>query len=123
MWVDPHSFFRPCPDPEVTDRECQVNLTAGPVDPAAACPWSAALQDQLSGKFAAVAQSHLEWMCSNWTRSYPAGQPRESYPWTALGYTYDWGAQDFRGESEFVLPADTPVVIESITPMDVYCSP
>jgi hypothetical protein len=122
MWVDPHTFFRPCPDPEVNDHECQVNLTAGPVDTSSPCPWSAALQDQLSGRFAAVVQSQLEWMCSNWTGSYPPGEPRKSYPWTALGYTYDWGARDFHGESEFVAPKGTPVVVESITPTDAYCA-
>lgn len=122
MWVDPRTFFRPCPDPEITDRECGVNLTAGPVETSGSCPWSAALQGQLSARFVTVSQEQLDWMCSNWTRSYPAGEPRKSYPWTALGYTYDWGAEGFRGESEFVLPANTPVTIESITPTDVYCA-
>ena len=64
-----------------------MNLTAGTVDTSASCPWNAALTDQLSGKFVTVAQSQIEWMCSNWTSSYPAGEPRKSYPWTALGYT------------------------------------
>ena len=123
MWIDPHTFFRPCPDPEINDAECQVNLTAGPVDTAAPCPWAAALIDQLSGKFVTVAQSQLEWTCSNWTSSYPPGEPRKSYPWTALGYTYDWGGKDFYGESEFVAFKDTPVVIESITTTDAYCAP
>jgi hypothetical protein len=123
MWVDPHTFFRPCPDPEVNDAECQVNLTAGPVDTSASCPWSAAREDQLSGNFVTVSESHLDWMCSNWTSTYPPGEPRKSYPWTALGYTYDWGEENHRGESEFVLPANTPVVVESVTPMDVYCAP
>lgn len=123
MWVDPKMFFRPCPDPEITDHECEVNLTRGSVDRSASCPWSAALQQQLSGQFVLVAENHLDWMCSNWTSSYPPDNPRQSYPWTALGYTYDWGGTDFYGESEFVLPAKTPVVIESITPTDVYCAP
>jgi hypothetical protein len=123
MWVDPRTFFRPCPDPEVTDRECQVNLTAGPVDETSSCPWSAALEGQLSARFVTVAEGQLDWMCANWTSSYPPGEPRKSYPWTALGYTYDWGEPDFRGESEFILPAGTPVVIESVTPTDAYCAP
>lgn len=123
MWVDPHAFFRPCPDPEINDAECQVNLTAGPVETSAPCPWNAAFQDQLSGAFVTVSEDHLKWMCSNWTSTYPPGEPRKSYPWTALGYTYDWGSKTRRGESEFVLPPNTPVVIESVTPMDAYCAP
>src|SRR4030095_11133799 len=27
VWIDPKDFFRPCADPEVTDRECTLNLT------------------------------------------------------------------------------------------------
>lgn len=123
MWVDPHKLFRPCPDPEINDAECQVNLTAGPVDTSAPCPWNAALQDQLSGGFVTVSGDHLEWMCSNWQGTYKPGEPRKSYPWTALGYTYDWGSKTHRGESEFVLPPNTPVVIESVTPTDAYCAP
>ena len=99
MWVDPHAFFRPCPDPETTDGTCQVNLTDGLVDTSGACPWSAALADQVSGRFVEVAETQLDWMCSNWASSYPPGEPRKSYPWTALGYTYDWGKPDGRGES------------------------
>jgi hypothetical protein len=122
MWVDPQDFFRPCPDPEVNDRECQVNLTTGPVDTSAPCPWSAALAGQLSGKFVSVVQSQIEWMCSNWTSTYPPGEPRKSYPWTALGYTYDWGTKSFYGESEFVLPPGGTVTVQSVTPTDTYCS-
>jgi hypothetical protein len=122
MWIDPHTFFRPCPDPEINDQECQVNLTAGPVNTSAPCPWSDALTDQLSGVFVKVSGDHLKWMCSNWQSSYK-DDPRQSYPWTALGYTYDWGAKDFHGESEFVAPANTKVVIESVTVAEDYCTP
>jgi hypothetical protein len=127
MWIDPHTFFRPCPDPEINDRECQVNLTAGPVNTSASCPWSDALTDQLSGAFVKVSQDplkwdHLKWMCSNWESSYQP-DPHKSFPWTALGYTYDWGAKDFHGESEFVAPANTQVVIQSVTLTDDYCTP
>lgn len=122
MWVDPRDVFRPCPDPEINDQECQVNLTAGLVDQSSSCPWSAALQGQVSGRFVAVVQSQIEWMCSNWASSYPPNEPRKSFPWTALGYTYDWGAQSFYGESEFVIPPDTTVTVQSITPMDQYCA-
>ncbi len=122
MWVDPRTVFRPCPDPEITDRECQVNLTAGKAASPPSCPWSAALAGQVSGAFVTVTQKHLDWMCANWIKSYP-GDPRKSYPWTALGYTYDWGGgQDFYGESEFVIPSGTRVVIESVTPTDAYCA-
>jgi hypothetical protein len=124
MWVDPADFFRPCPDPEINDRECQVNLTAGPVDRSSDCPWSAARERQLAAKFATVSAAHLDWMCSNWTSSYPPGKPRQSYPWTALGYTYDWSSASpgHVGESEFVAPQGTPVVVRRVVPTAEYCA-
>lgn len=122
MWVDPEDFFRPCPDPEIIDHECVVDLTPKPVDQGSSCPWADALQEQVSGEFVDVTQAHLQWMCSNWTGSYLPDKPRESYPWTALGYTWDWGSKNPRGESEYVVPAGTAVTVQSVTPTDPYCA-
>jgi hypothetical protein len=41
---------------------------------------------------------------------------------TGLGYTYDWGRPDPVGQSEFVVPRGTTVVIESITATAEYCA-
>lgn len=30
LWVAPRDMFRPCPDPEITDRECQAEFPDGP---------------------------------------------------------------------------------------------
>jgi hypothetical protein len=38
MWIDPKDFFRPCADPEITDRECTLNLTVQESSPGQ-CPW------------------------------------------------------------------------------------
>lgn len=118
MWVDPRTLFRPCPDPEITDRECQVSLDGEPADRTGGCPWT---KDQLSGSFVQVSDDHLSWMCKNWKTSY-TGDPKTSYPWTGLGYTFDW--KDLRhpqGQSEFVLPPGTTVWIESISTSAEYC--
>lgn len=118
MWVDPKTFFRPCPDPEITDRECQVSLDGEPVDRTAPCPWSA---DQLSGAFVRVSDDHLLWMCNNWRSTY-TGDPQTSYPWTALGYTFDWGdLLHPQGQSEFVVPPGATVWIEGISTAAEYC--
>ena len=119
LWIDPEDFFRPCADPEVTDRECTLNLTADR-SPRDACPWAGSFQGQVSSTWVTVTQSHLDWMCTNWTGSY---QPKEGppYPWTGLGYTWDWGQPNPVGQSEFVAPQGTTVVIESVTPTAEYC--
>lgn len=135
MWIDPHDVFRPCPDPEITDHECQVGLGVDSAGESAPCPWAGFVSPttpatfgdrfdaQLSQAFVTVADAHLQWMCSNWVGAYPAGDPRKGYPWTALGYTYDWGdPDDHVGASEFVAPARTPVVIASVTLTEEYCT-
>jgi hypothetical protein len=126
VWVKPASFFRPCADPEITDGECEVNLTMGSPSVDGTCPWASSFAGQTSKQFVAVAESHLSWMCSNWTSTY-TNDPAKSYPWTALGYTYDWGtlgkSHGYVGESEFVLPKNGTVTIAFVTPNNTYCRP
>lgn len=119
MWVDPKDFFRPCADPEIIDRECTLNLTIGEA-PEGQCPWVASFTDQVSARWVSVTQEHLDWMCGNWSKSFPA-DPRKGYPWTGLGYTYDWGKPNPVGQSEFVAPEGTTVLIESVTGTEEYC--
>jgi hypothetical protein len=119
MWVHPRDLFRPCADPEVTDRECTLNLTTQP-SPGDGCPWAGAYQAQTSARWVAVTPEHLDWMCDNWRQAFPA-DPRTGYPWTGLGYTYDWGQPDPVGQSEFVAPRGTTVLVESVTGTDEYC--
>ena len=121
MWVDPKIFFRPCADPEVTDGECQVNLLTGNTPNPEACPWIDSAEGQTSKAFTQVSTDHLNWMCGWWKQAYN-GDVQKSFPWTALGYTYDWGnPRSIQGESEFVIPQNSTMVIESVTPLDVYC--
>src|SRR5262249_55861649 len=69
LWVDPSTFFRPCADPEVTDGECELNLTPDVAD-GSGCPWADSYAKQTSSAFVQVTQAHLDWMCSNWTSTY-----------------------------------------------------
>lgn len=55
-------------------------------------------------------------------------QSSEGYPWTGLGYTYDWGnpKKPHEGASEFVIKRGTPqkkveVEIVSVTRTEDYC--
>ena len=67
FWVEPEDLFRPCPDPAVTHVRC------GPeVDPRE------------------IPAEHREWLAETAEDLHrPARQG--GYPWTGLGYTYDWG--------------------------------
>ncbi|HEX3527269.1 MAG TPA: hypothetical protein VH988_09390 [Thermoanaerobaculia bacterium] len=109
LWIDPRDFFRPCVDPEVTDGECTLSLTPDAGD-GSGCPWKGSA-----------------WMCHNWENSYPSacgpGVDPIPFPWTGLGYTWDWSPDNptHHGESEFVAPQGKTVTIESVTGIAEYC--
>lgn len=107
MWVSPDDLFRPTPDPEISDQEAQIDFTSNQF-----------LQYDTSAKVYAD-QACDATQCSScdggkcgWTDYknfinnrkkylYTSANP---YPWTALGYTYDWGnPTNHVGLSEFVV--------------------
>ena len=93
LWVNPQSLFRPSPDSEVTDS------TASLIFPANATT------------------DYKAWF-NNYiiTAYYPM-----KYPWTRLGYTYDWGnIQNHVGLSEFVIKQNSTVTVKSVTPTTEY---
>lgn len=87
MWVKPQDLFRPCADPEISDTNCDLEFPST-VDPL-----------------------HKEWVNKKILTSYGDN----GYPWTRLGYTYDWGnvGTEF-GASEFVVRAGAEVEIDSV---------
>jgi hypothetical protein len=104
MWVNPADMFRPCPDPEITDLECELNFPQ-------------------SQNFFTVNQDHVEWINANIAEKYPpAPDSSRWFPWTRLGYTYDWGNRRSEvGLSEFVIKRGATVGVHSITPTADYC--
>ena len=67
------------------------------------------------------------WLLSNYYWSFA---PPYQYPWTSLGYSFDWapredGSEDFVrwGESEFVIPPGVPIQFVSATDTVAYCTP
>lgn len=97
----PAQFFRPCPDPDPT--------TKGP------CPADFEPDDpQVTDAFAA-------WMAG---QAFSSWQVPSGYPWTHLGYTYNWdpAASSIVGTSEYVIPQSSPVQVLGQVPAVELCT-
>lgn len=94
LWVPTTGMFRPAPDMEITDSVADLDFPAG------------------------TPQSHIDWFNNLKATSY--GDP--GYPWTRLGYTYDWfpDMSDI-GLSEFVITQGTMIGVKSVAMQDDYC--
>lgn len=92
IWVRPQDLFRACPDKEVTDKYCST------CDPAN--------EDS----------EHKKWINETRLSSYYGCKLYSQYPWTGLGYTYDWNPSNYThiGLSEFIIAAGKNVYINAI---------
>jgi hypothetical protein len=97
LWIPAEGLFRPSPDAEINDAIAALTFPDG-ADPI-----------------------HVAWIEKLQGSSYGD----KGYPWTRLGYTYDWApdAKSEVGFSEFVARKGTKAVVESIVPQAVYCTP
>jgi hypothetical protein len=101
MWADPDEMFRPTPNPDITNHE-------------------SALDFPRSKNFMRVDPAYVTWFEDKKSSSYGAN----GYPWTRLGYTYDWGnPSSKRGASEFVVRKSAVVGVVSTTDTEQYCRP
>ena len=115
MWIRPEDLARPCSQEvregqpalkcELVDVQPEQTLRTIPVE---ATPRSE--------------QGYCAWFKNKevyeyWKSSY-------AYPWTRLGYTYDWGpgseAKNHRGLDEFIIKPGTTVILHSATPTENY---
>ncbi len=95
MWVNPGDMFRPCPDPEIDDSQCNLEFSA------------------------TVNPEHKQWIENLIASSYN----ENGFPWTRLGYTYDWGSVDSEiGASEFIVKQGSKVTIKSVQTTAEYCA-
>jgi len=112
IYVSPADLFRPSADPEVSDHEAELAFPADgfrkfddtiiiysemPCDPSYCDNCTA------SGKCGMT--SYRKWYSNRRTYVYSQTSVNSPYPWTALGYTYDWGnpVPPHYGVSEFVI--------------------
>ena len=96
MWVSPTDLFRPCPDTEISDTVCEIGF---PVD-SFRTPDLTNMVRATEGPDYGVFMTYPDWFNNRSRYIYTGSNP---YPWTRLGYTYDWGSSNHVGLSEFVL--------------------
>lgn len=98
FWVRPIDMYRPSPDPEISDQEAELAFPENP--------------------YYTISQTYKDWFNNRKATIYTGSS---AYPWTGLGYTYDWGNRKSHiGLSEYVIVGGALVQIRSITPTEQY---
>lgn len=98
FWIKPNDLFRPCPDKEITDSTCDLCFSE--------------MTDS----------SHIDWINDNRITRYYDCDLSNKYPWTQLGYTYDWNSKNKShiGLSEFVIKNNKKIVVNAIYTTEEY---
>lgn len=129
VWANPMDISRICPDPEISDTECQLSIPFSTKErsnsynsPPWYCPSYTENAHQVSEKYLKVSTAHLRKLCNMWESAYSSENLYGNYPLTSLGYTYDWGdTKKHVGLSEFLLLKGTEVTLKGKYSIDEYC--
>lgn len=118
-WARPADMFRPCTDPRVTSASCPQQVLEGDQTP----PVPTTVGMTNLDHFLWV-QADYAWRMPNTfdpasavscAAAYPEPASCYGFPWTRLGYTYDW-TDDKRdvGLTEFVVAKGSTVYLEAV---------
>lgn len=89
-WVYPNKLFRPAPDPEITDHEADLYFPSE------------------------VSQTYKTWFYNEMKNKYDTNTS-SAFPWTRLGYTYDWAdPSNPVGLSEFAVDTNALVRVRAV---------
>nr|VFK12958.1 MAG: hypothetical protein BECKLFY1418C_GA0070996_100212 [Candidatus Kentron sp. LFY] len=96
VWVSHQDIFRPCVDIEIHDHSCNLHFEEGKIPEV----------DNI-----------------NKYDEYYKKLRNDAYPWTGLGYTYDWGNPDSEvGASEYILSPGSKYIIGRVMQTVDYCT-
>lgn len=96
-WVNPDEMIRPAYDNEINDN------TTGLFFPDS------------------VSQEYVSWFNGNIVYSYFPTKNKNGYPWTRLGYTYDWGSSKSEvGLSEYLIKKNSKIIVKSVQKISDY---
>jgi hypothetical protein len=94
FWVKPADMFRPCPDKEINDKKCNLCFNG---------------TDSLN-------KAYIQWINDTRISRYYACGLYNQYPWTQLGYTYDWNENNKShiGLCEFVIDTNKTIYVHKV---------
>ena len=100
VWVDPKDMVRPAYIPDIASAEmtCRFN-------------------EEDDSQLDSLGMWLRNWFDNTWAASYK----EHGYPWTRLGYTYDWGSKgDKYGLSEFLIMSGAEVQVQTTKEFKAY---
>ncbi len=105
MQANSSDMFRPCPDPSLDQQRCSL-----------------AVPDRPEGYPAETWARDLAFTFNQSSTSYVQ---TGGYPFTRLGYTYDWNADspNHVGPPEFLVREGASVIVEEHVTTSEYCAP
>ncbi|HEX8144185.1 MAG TPA: hypothetical protein VF553_16405 [Pyrinomonadaceae bacterium] len=129
-----HQLFGLHPNRKISDfvvmevKEGDIFRPTANSDPTTTLPCSYPIPANCGEAFPeTISETHLRWFANQMLSSYVISESYlipVGYPWTRLGYTYDWkpGANKY-GVSEYVIRPGSNVRVTEIIPYKKYCSP
>jgi hypothetical protein len=116
LWINPALLVRPAMDTRVEAHEFITSFpVTGQTLPA---PFTLVTPGESPGGTYPAAPNFTVWFVQR--ESVIFDTPGGSYPWTGLGYTYNWGSTNPVGGSEFVLPKGSPVTFKEAAPITSF---
>ncbi len=122
FWVDPNEVLRPCPNPSTTTTECDAGPIKEPASP----------QRFITSTAFPTYETAYRWHIANSFKAfqetgYGADGRTKYYPFTGLGYSYDWAdtSKQPGGSSEYIVMSGTHYVFEgkdkAFLPTSEFC--
>lgn len=92
LWVRPQDIFRPCADMEINDNSCGLAFPPN------------------------TDSSHIKWINAQRIGRFFVPDTANRYPWTELGYTYDWDPYNRKHIvcSEYIIKTNSTLYREKI---------
>lgn len=115
LWVNPADIVRACLDNEIYDGQCVPDVVI-----------AGGKEFEIIPK--KINSDWRKWYDETKVQNYDNTDLKSLFPWTRLGYTYDWGYrkksyQDIpAGLSEFVLLRGVAVEVDGIYSLKIYCN-